>query len=158
MVPHHLSRSREYRCARWRCAASRRSPRCGRRLISFPAGLVQRPRREASDVAGNALARRRGDEVKGGAGLAGAALDDGHEAAQAAEAILLFEARDFGLDRADDLVGQHAPGVPGHVAEKKERKDREDDEIDERELERRRAKELAQGAHRSRPSLPARIV
>ena len=63
-----------------------------------------------------------GDEIKRGAGRAGAALDDIDEAAQPAETILLGQAVDLGLDGGNELIRQKALRVPGHVAESHEAK------------------------------------
>ena len=109
------------------------------------------------DIAGDALADRRGDEIERGAGLARAALDDVDEPADAALPLLLGQALDLGIDRRADLLVEQALGVPGDIAEQKTGEEREDDEIDRRQLEGRRAEEIRQErcvcrAPRSRPA------
>ncbi len=119
--------------------------------------LVEDAGRQRADIAGDALAERRGDEIERGAGRARAPLDDIDEAPQSAEPILLGKAVDLGLDGGVELVVEEALRVPRHVAEGREREEREHHQIGEGELEGRGADELAERRHSS-ASPPTRTM
>src|SRR5690606_10235205 len=81
------------------------------------AGLVEDTEGHFDHVARQALAGDRGDEIEGGARRTRAPVDDVDEPADAADAVLLGEALQLGVDGALDLVVEHAPRIPGDIAE-----------------------------------------
>ena len=112
-----------------------------------PAGTIHHARRERGDISRNALPLRCGDEIKIGARPQCPAFHRGHKAAQTSARILLVEFAQFGINGVGDLLGDHAPRVPGEVAQQRCREQREQEQIDQRQPERRRADQLAERRH-----------
>ncbi len=111
------------------------------------AGLVEHARLQRADVAGEPFAGRRGDQVEVGAGPARAGIDQEHQPADAALLVELGEPVDLGVDRLGDLLGDEAAGGPGEITDQHRGEQREHRQIGERQLEGRRAQQLAEAAH-----------
>ncbi len=112
-----------------------------------PAWGLEDAGRERADIAREPLPGRGRHQIKARTGTPGARVDDEDEAADAALAVLLGEPGDLGIDRLGDLLGDQPAGVPGEIAQQEGREQHENSEIDERQLERRRAQDLAERRH-----------
>jgi len=99
------------------------------------------------DIADNDVAGMRHQQIERTAGGAHAALDGGRELAQAALGILLGERADFRIHRLRDLLVEHFLHARADARQHKAGADREQQKIGDRELERGRAKELADFTH-----------
>jgi len=108
------------------------------------AGAVERAGRDRLDIAGDALAHRRGDEIERGTGRPRTTIDDVDDTADAALALLLGQALNLGIDGRADLVVEQALSVPGDVTQHEGGEKREDDEIGRRQLEGGRAEQCRQ--------------
>ena len=114
-----------------------------------PAFLVEDARLERGDVAGDPLAERGGEQVEARARPARADLDHLADAHDAAALVLFGEARDLGIDRGGDLLGDQAARIEGEEEQQQRRVQREQHQIDERQAERRRAEKLTERRHGS---------
>src|SRR5215471_7092685 len=123
-----------------------------------PAGCFENAGGERSDVTRQSFPRARGDEVKARAGPTRPRIDDEHEPADAALAILFGQAGYLRIDRLRDLLGDQPPRVPGEISEQESGKQRKHGEIHQRQLERRRAQKLAERRHPSPPHVALRAA
>ena len=123
-----------------------------------PAGALHHAGVERADIARQPLAVRGRHEIEAGARPARTGVDDQDKAADARKPVLLGKARDLGIHRLGDLLGDEPARVPREVAEEKGGEKREDREIGERQLERRRADEFTERRHGSCIRRPARCA
>src|SRR5664280_746721 len=105
-----------------------------------PARIVENARRQRGDVAGERLAGEGGDEIEARTRPPRTRIDHDHQAADAAEPVLLGQPGDLGIDRIGDLLGNQAAGIEREITEQKRREQRKHGQIDQRQLERGGAK------------------
>ena len=113
------------------------------------AGPVEHAGGKLRDIAGQRLAGGVGQEIKRGAGLAGARVDDGAEAADAALIVLLRQARGLRLDRLRHLVVDDRDHLPGDGAEDDPGAHRAQQQYRHRETEGGGADDLSERRHGS---------
>ena len=111
--------------------------------------MVERARLQRANIARKLLAGRCRYHEKVRARPASPLIDNGHQTPNAALLVLLSEHIDFGVDPVGDLLGNKPARVQREIAQQRNRENDKDQQVHQRQLKRRRAKELAEGAHRS---------
>src|SRR5216684_7391953 len=92
---------------------------------------------QRTDVAGEALAHRRGYEIEARPGTARPHIHDSDQAPDAGLIVLHLEQLKLAADNRGDLLVDQAAGIEGEIAEQEGGKQRKDDKIHQRKPERR---------------------